>query len=45
MRKALKDAIKGNYKCGKLPKKALGTLGEYALATLPHMAGFFSNLG
>lgn len=30
--------------CGKLPKKALGQLGEYALATLPHLGSYFSNL-
>lgn len=40
-----KNGKKPCCKCGKLPKHALGTLGEYALATLPHMAGFFSNLG
>lgn len=40
-----KNGKKPCCKCGKLPKHAFGTLGEYALATLPHMAGFFSNLG
>ena len=31
-------------KCGKKPKFALGTLGEYALATLPHLGQYFAGL-
>ena len=39
-----KNGKKPCCKCGKLPKKELGQLGEYALATLPHLGAYFSNL-
>jgi hypothetical protein len=32
---------KEGYKCGKKPKYALGTVGEYGLAVLPHFGEFF----
>jgi len=31
-------------KCGKMPKYVDGTIGEYALATLPHFGEFFQAL-
>ena len=35
---------KEGYKCGKKPKYALGTTGEYGLAVLPHFVEFFQAL-
>ena len=35
---------KEGYKCGKKPKYALGTVGEYGLAVLPHFGEFFQSL-
>lgn len=32
------------YKCGKLPKYGLGTIADYALATLPHLGSVMTNL-
>ena len=32
------------YKCGKLPKYGLGTIADYALATLPHFGSVMTNL-
>ena len=32
------------YKCGKLPKYGLGTIADYALATLPHIGSVMTNL-
>lgn len=32
------------YNCGKLPGYKLGTMAEYALATLPHIGGMMSNI-
>ena len=32
------------YKCGKLPKRALGQFGEYALSALPHLGGLMGNI-
>jgi len=35
---------KHGYKCGKLPKRALGQFGEYALSALPHLEGLMGNI-
>ena len=35
---------KHGYKCGKLPKRALGQFGEYALSALPHLGGLMGNI-
>lgn len=44
MQDILMKQYKNKYKCGKLPKYDWGTLGDYALATLPHLGSYLSNL-